>query len=294
MTILLAVAIMVAWGTWLLPAQGLPVSSQVLVFYTSVANLLVAVGVLAVAGMSGPGWPGDAWGGMIFGGGVLWALGCVCAFRATALLGPGRAMGIWAPVNILVSLAWGGFLFGEFSGRTWRELTVVGVAVVTMLVGMRLLFSLREDEGGAAHSMGKGLGWAMGAGVLWGSYFIPQQMGEVSAWTAALPWALGSFLGVSGLLVFKRECPRTGSTVVLGRLLAGGVLWSAGNYSALLLMERWGTGRGFSVAQLCLVVNALLSIWLFRRPVPGTSAARRVAIGCAGVTLGGVLLGFAV
>jgi hypothetical protein len=47
---------------------------------------------------------------------------------------------------------------------------------------------------------------------------------------------------------------------------ASGVLWAMGNYGMLLLADRIGTGRGFAVAQLNIIVNASLGIYLFKDP----------------------------
>jgi glucose uptake protein len=59
----------------------------------------------------------------------------------------------------------------------------------------------------------------------------------------------------------------------------------------LHLVNAVGTGRGFTIAQLSLPVNALLGIYLFRNPAPRTRAAwvTQTGVLCAGA--GGVFLG---
>jgi len=51
------------------------------------------------------------------------------------------------------------------------------------------------------------------------------------------------------------------------------LLWGIGNYGALKMMELIGTGKGFTIAQLCVVVNALVGVFLMKNPKPGTRAA---------------------
>lgn len=294
MSLILIVGVTVlAWGTWLLPAQRVAgASATVIVFYTTLANLLIA-GVVAL----GRPEAGLTWGVFlaVMGGGAAWALSGVCAFRATARLGPGRAMGLWSPINILVSLAWGALWFGEFSATTSGRLAVTALGVGLLLGGLRQLLRAGDERDPlarpAAGTAGSGLLWALGAGVLWGSYFVPLRASGASTWAAAWPLAVGTFTTAALILALRRESPLLPHRRDAWPLLAGGTLWSAGNYGSLLLMERIGPGRGFSVAQLCLVVNALCGIHFLRRPAPGTAAARHVLFGCGLAALGGVLLG---
>jgi glucose uptake protein len=75
------------------------------------------------------------------------------------------------------------------------------------------------------------------------------------------------------------------------RLLGTGVLWAIGNYGALKMMELIGTGRGFTIAQLCVVVNALIGVFWMKNPKPGTRAARLTLLGVTIATLGAIVLG---
>ena len=53
----------------------------------------------------------------------------------------------------------------------------------------------------------------------------------------------------------------------------------------LSLVARVGTGAGFTIAQLSLLVNASIGIWVFKVPPPGTRPAR---IAIAGIVIAGV------
>ncbi|MDL5045312.1 hypothetical protein QQ054_04560 [Oscillatoria amoena NRMC-F 0135] len=57
------------------------------------------------------------------------------------------------------------------------------------------------------------------------------------------------------------------------------------------MMEQLGTGKGFTIAQLCVALNAVVGIYWLRRPSPGTPAARWTLIGVVIATSGAVLLG---
>jgi glucose uptake protein len=52
-----------------------------------------------------------------------------------------------------------------------------------------------------------------------------------------------------------------------------------------------GTGVGFTIAQLSLLVNASVGIFVFKVPKPGSEAARIVIVGICLAAIGGILIG---
>jgi glucose uptake protein len=52
-----------------------------------------------------------------------------------------------------------------------------------------------------------------------------------------------------------------------------------------------GTGVGFTIAQLSLLVNASIGIWLFKVPPPGSRAAKLATAGILIAGTGGALIG---
>ena len=59
----------------------------------------------------------------------------------------------------------------------------------------------------------------------------------------------------------------------------------------LLLVGVLGAGKGFTIAQLSVVVNALIGIYWLHEPAPNTRAATLTLIGCVLATIGGIMLG---
>ena len=52
-----------------------------------------------------------------------------------------------------------------------------------------------------------------------------------------------------------------------------------------------GTGTGFTIAQLSLLVNAGIGIWAFHAPEPGTLQTRKVLAGILIAGAGGCVIG---
>jgi glucose uptake protein len=136
----------------------------------------------------------------------------------------------------------------------------------------------------------RGLLWAAAAGVLWGSYFVPAQSAGVTAQVSNFPLAVGMLAGGLALALTGDgpvRLPAAGATANL----AAGFLFGIGNLALLGLVARVGTGVGFTIAQLSLLVNASIGIWLFKVPPPGSRAARLATAGILIAGTGGALIG---
>ena len=289
--ILYAVVTVLAWGLWMAPSQNIHFKNQqIRTFYVAVANLALATLVFLIQGLRGLTWQ-IFW--LPFLGGLVWSVSGLLAFTATDRLGMARAYGIWAPINVAVSIFWGIVIFGEFLSSGTLTLVLLAVSLATIIAGVLLIIFAR-GFGGQSHSgsaFWTGLLSALGAGVLWGTYFIPIKISAASMWVAAFPLAVGIFTGSAVLVALTRQPIRLEQTTDYLRVLATGLMWGIGNYGMLLLVEQLGAGRGFTISQLGIVVNGLTGVYLLRDPRPGSRAARLTLIGCALATLGAILLG---
>jgi glucose uptake protein len=280
-----------AWGTWLAPSQNIPFKNQqIKTFYVATANLALAIVVTLAQGWSGMTakvfWPP-------FIGGLVWAVSGLCAFTATDKIGLAKAFGLWAPLNIITSLFWGGVLFDEFIHLSSGNLALLFASVAIILTGVVMIIFTRGGNKSNQTRQGLlvGLLGAVGAGILWGSYFIPIKFSEVSMWLAAFPLAVGIFVGSAVLALISRQPLRLDKSSHYLRVSLTGILWGIGNYGMLLLVGQLGAGKGFTIAQLSVVVNALIGIYILRDPQPKTRAATLTLLGCILATIGGIILG---
>jgi glucose uptake protein len=312
-TALLALITVASWGVWIPVAQLVPgIPQRARTFYVTVGNLIVAAFALLIGGgQLAIGWR-TFW--LPLGGGVVWTAGNFAAFRASETIGLARAAGTWTPLNVIVAFAWGALLFGELDGYSGAHLAVLAAALALVLIGVRLIVGSQDtptaktparDRGAvragaapppkpaptepataAAGAIASRTGflWAGAAGVLWGSYFVPAQWAKVPSQVSDLPLALGIFGAGLALALPAREPARLRPRVTTLQITAG-VLFGIGNLALLGLISRVGTGVGFTIAQLSLLVNASIGIWVFRTPEPGSRAAR---IALTGILIAGV------
>jgi glucose uptake protein len=292
MTALLALVTVATWGVWIPMAQivpGIPQRSRT--FYVTVGNLAFATLALLIGGGHlDVGWR-TFW--LPLAGGVLWTAGSFSAFRATETIGLARAAGTWTPLNVVVAFVWGALLFGELDNFSAARFALLAAALMLILIGV--LRIVRSQDAPAADTPGPITGragwlWAGAAGILWGSYFVPAQWANVPARISNLPLALGIFAAGSVLALSKRELSRLSLRVTTVQIAAG-VLFGIGDLALLGLVPRVGTGVGFTIAQLSLLVNTTVGIWVFKVPQPGSRAARTALTGIMIAGVGGCVIG---
>lgn len=304
MTVLLAFVMVAALGTWIPLAQLLPgTPDRSRVFYVAVGNVVFAGIALLASGVGlAFGWR-SFW--LPLAGGVVWTAGNYCVFRASETIGLARAAGTWTPLNIVVAFAWGALLFGELDGFSRARFAVLGVGFLAVVAGVLLIAGSRKVPSGplssssprpaAAAESGRratarvGLLWAGAAGVLWGSYFVPAQWAAVPAQVSDFPLALG-ILGAALALALPAGEPVKLGVRATSAQLGAGVLFGIGNLALLALVARVGTGTGFTIAQLSLLVNASVGVWVFHVPEPGTRQARKVLAGIVIAGIGGCVI----
>ena len=306
MTTLLAFVTVAAWGTWIPLAQLLPgVPQRSRIFYVAVGNLVVAaIALLAGGGRLELGWRGF-W--LPLAGGAVWTAGNYSAFRASETIGLARAAGTWTPLNIIVAFVWGALIFGELDHFSGTRFAILGVALLAVLAGVLLIVSsqggpatppgppspraaMAAEPGRSAATARGGLLWAGAAGLLWGSYFVPAQWAAVPAQVSNFPLAIGILLAGLALALPAGEPVRLGLRPAATQLGAG-VLFGIGDLTLLGLVTRVGTGTGFTIAQLSLLVNASIGIWAFHVPKPGTPQAGKVLAGILIAGAGGCVIG---
>ncbi|WP_433558923.1 GRP family sugar transporter [Pseudonocardia xinjiangensis] len=272
------------------------------IFYVALGNVVLAgTALLAGGGGLAFGWR-SFW--LPLAGGVVWTAGNYCVFRASETIGLARAAGTWTPLNIVVAFAWGAVLFGELDGFSGARFAVLGIAFLVVVVGVLLIAASRDGASGLPGSPGPaavaesgrpsapgraGFLWAGAAGILWGSYFVPAQWAAVPPQVGNFPLALGILGGALVLALPAGEPVRLGLRAT-GTQLGAGVLFGIGNLALLALVARVGTGTGITVAQLSLVVNAGIGIWVFGVPQPGTRQARKVLAGILIAGIGGCVI----
>jgi len=186
--------------------------------------------------------------------GCLWAVANTMTIFAIRDIGLSIAFPLWNS-NSLLGILWGFLFFNELRQAGWRRwLGVLGGALV-MCVGAALLAIASSTQATAAHSL-RGVWAALGAGVLWGTMYIPYRkayltgMNPLSFVTFFTFGELGmmSTLAVSylGLAPLWRELQSARD--VLFWLMLGGFIWVIGDLFQQYAAKYVGISRGIPLS----------------------------------------------
>ena len=201
--------------------------------------------------------------------GCLWAVANTMTIFAIRDIGLSIAFPLWNS-NSLLGILWGFLFFNELRQAGWRRwLGVLGGALV-MCVGAALLAIASSTQALATHSM-RGVWAALGAGVLWGTMYIPYRkayltgMNPLSFITFFTFGELGmmSTLAVSylGLAPLWRQLQSARD--VLFWLMFGGFIWVIGDLFQQYAAKYVGISRGIPLSNTNQLWGLLWGILVF-------------------------------
>ncbi len=218
--------------------------------------------------------------------GGLWAVANTLTVHAIRDVGLAIAFPLWN-ANGLLGIVWGALLFGELRGAgASRWLGVCGGAAL-LFAGAVALGLASAEEAPPAEAL-RGVAAALGAGVLWGTMYIPYRkayltgmhplsflafftVGELAT-MGALAWSeLGGPTGVWRTLVAARG--------VLFWLLLGGFVWVIGDLFQQYAAKYVGIGRGIPLSNTNQLWGLLWGVLVFGelREAEGAVLAQVVA-----------------
>lgn len=187
--------------------------------------------------------------------GCLWSVANTLTIFAIRDLGLSVAFPLWN-TNGLIGILWGVLFFGELHHAGWRRWGAVGGGAAIIFVGGMLLARASSSQI-ASHVAARGIAAALGAGVLWGSMYIPYRkaylsgmnplsfvsfftIGELGMMTALAVVYMGGFHNLYRQL--------GGAQDVLFWLLAAGFVWVIGDIFQQYAVKYIGVSRGIPIS----------------------------------------------
>src|SRR5713101_2793304 len=201
--------------------------------------------------------------------GCLWAVANTLTVYAIRDIGLSIAFPLWNS-NSLLGILWGFLFFNELRQSGWRRRAGVLGGALVMCVGATLLAIASSAHGPAAHSL-HGVWAALGAGILWGTMYIPYRkayltgMNPLSFVTFFSFGELGmmTVLSVSslGLAPLWREL--LGARSVIFWLMLGGFVWVIGDVFQQYAAKYVGISRGIPLSNSNQLWGLLWGILVF-------------------------------
>src|SRR5438309_8494056 len=201
--------------------------------------------------------------------GCLWAVANTLTIFAIRDIGLSIAFPLWNS-NSLLGILWGFLFFNELRQAGWRRRAGVLGGSLVMCLGATLLAIASSGRGPAAHSL-HGVWAALGAGILWGTMYIPYRkayltgMNPLSFVTFFSFGELGmmSVLSVSslGLAPLWREL--LSARTITFWLMLGGFVWGIGDIFQQYAAKYVGISRGIPLSNSNQLWGLLWGILVF-------------------------------
>jgi glucose uptake protein GlcU len=207
------------------------------------------------------------WGVMA---GSLWAVGNTLTIFAVRDIGLSLAFPLWNS-NSLIGILWGTLLFKELHGSGWlRKAGVVGGAVV-IFVGA-ILISAASTSGAAEGSGPRGIAEAVGAGLMFGSMYIPYRKAYITGMNPLTFLTFFTFgemtmmtivalIFSGGVGPFTREL--VANRAILLWPMLGGFMWVVGDLFQNYAAKYVGISRGIPLSNTNQLWGLLLGLLVF-------------------------------
>jgi drug/metabolite transporter (DMT)-like permease len=192
--------------------------------------------------------------------GALWAIANTLTVFAIRNVGLSIAFPLWN-TNTLVGLAWGWLFFGELRGAGLKNWTKVAGGTIAILGGATLLALASTGRGTLAGALpghaGAGILAALGAGLLWGTMYIPYRKAYLSGMNPlsfVTVFTVGELLTMSTLALAFGGGLRpllhglSQARASLFWLFLGGFCWVMGDLFQQYAAKYIGIGRGIPLS----------------------------------------------
>jgi drug/metabolite transporter (DMT)-like permease len=203
--------------------------------------------------------------------GCLWAVANTMTIFAIRDVGLSIAFPLWNS-NSLLGILWGFLFFNELRQAGWKRWAgVLGGGVILCVGGALLAIASSSGESGAAaHSM-RGIWAALGAGILWGTMYIPYRKAYL---TGMNPLSFVTFFTIGEVgMMGTLATAYTGfgplwqqlhdARDVLFWLMLGGFIWVIGDLFQQYAAKYVGISRGIPLANSNQLWGLLWGVFVF-------------------------------
>jgi drug/metabolite transporter (DMT)-like permease len=201
--------------------------------------------------------------------GCMWAVANTLTIYAIRNVGLSIAFPLWNS-NSLLGIFWGVVLFHELRLAGWKRwLGVLGGAVV--MFGGATLLAIASSHQAAPGKAALGIAAALGAGVLWGTMYIPYRKAYLTGMNPlsfVTFFTIGELLTMLSLAVTYRGAGPLWSELVSARdvlfwLMLGGFVWVLGDLFQQYATKYIGISRGIPLSNTNQLWGLLWGILVF-------------------------------
>jgi drug/metabolite transporter (DMT)-like permease len=235
--------------------------------------------------------------------GMLWAVANTLTVFAIRNVGLSIAFPLWN-TNSLVGLFWGWLLFNELRGAGAKQWTkVLGGALASVVGACLLAYATSQQVSGPPRAATLGILSALGAGLMWGTMYIPYRKAYISGMNPLSFVTVFTFgeLGTTFALALLYNGGWHGVTADLAKarsavfwLFLGGFCWVIGDLFQQYAAKYIGIGRGIPLSNTNQLWGLAWGALVFGELAGlGATAQTLVIVGSLIMVAGAVAISFA-
>lgn len=231
--------------------------------------------------------------------GALWSVANTLTIFAIRDVGLAIAFPLWN-TNTLIGIFWGWLLFRELRGATmgaWAKVLGGAAAIVAGSVMLSAL-SVHAMAGPPGQAM-RGVAAALGAGVLWGTMYVPYRKAYLTGINPLSFVTIFTFGEVGTMLIVGAALP--GSLPALGRelhalrpsllwLLLGGFCWVIGDLFQQYATKYVGISRAIPLSNTNQLWGFAWGVLVFGELAQAPASVRFSALAASGLMIVGAML----
>jgi glucose uptake protein GlcU len=231
--------------------------------------------------------------------GSLWSVANTLTIFAIRDVGLAIAFPLWN-INTLFGIFWGWALFHELDGASAKSWARVAGGAAAIVLGSVLLSLLSVHTMGATPGRAlSGIAAALGAGLLWGTMYVPYRKAYLSGINPLSFVTIFTFGELGTMLLLALILP--GSIHALGRelvamrssifwLLLGGFCWVIGDLFQQYATKYVGISRAIPLSNTNQLWGFAWGVLVFGELAGAHSSMRFMALGASALTVVGAVL----
>lgn len=217
--------------------------------------------------------------------GLAWSVGQLCQYTSYVILGTSKAFALSISIEMVLNAIVGVAVFHEWT--TGRQIIFGLTAIALVIIGGNL--TVYESEKGSSDLKQGFLTLLLGAcGFCVWNYAL--RVVEADGFSPLLPQSTGMILGSLVLsFLFGKDIKKFDATTF--KQIIPGLIYAAANASLVISNQRNGVAIGYTMAQLCLVMETLFGIFILKEKKTPDELKHSIA-GAAFITAGCIMVGF--
>ncbi len=230
--------------------------------------------------------------------GMLWVVANTLTVFAIRDVGLSIAFPLWN-TNSLVGLFWGWLLFNELRGAAARDWGKVAGGAIAIVAGACVLAYATSHQAVASGQRWNGILAALGAGLLWGTMYVPYRKAYISGmnpFSFVTVFTVGELLTMTVLVVvFSDGASGLARDLAAVRpalfwLFLGGFCWVIGDLFQQYATKYIGIGRGIPLSNTNQLWGLAWAVFVFGELGGQSATAKALVIGGTLVMIAGAVL----